>query len=85
MKEHTQLSKFYFPIKTEDPNRHKKYIKQQRLKELATTKNVDVNSNISENKDSMARITQSRWIALFLLWSFNKSKIGQKKYVEIFI
>ena len=42
MKEHTQLSKFYFPIKTEDPNRHKKYIKQQRLKELAATKNVDV-------------------------------------------
>ena len=26
----------------------------------------------------MAKITQSRWIALFLLQSFNKSEIGQK-------
>ena len=31
----------------------------------------------------MARITQSRRIVLFLLWSFNQSEVG-KKDVEIF-
>ena len=33
---------------------------------------VDVNSNIREMKNSMAKITQNRQIALFSLWSFNQ-------------
>ena len=41
-------------------------------------KNVDVNSNISEKKNSMARITQNRRIALFSLWSFSQIKVGKK-------
>ena len=46
---------------------------------------VDVNSNIREMKNSMAKITQNRRIALFSLWSFNQSKAGkEKKDVEIF-
>ena len=39
---------------------------------------VDVNSNIREMKNSMAKITQNRRIALFSLWSFNQSKAGKK-------
>ena len=34
---------------------------------------------ISENKNSMAIITQNRWIALFSLWSFNQSEAGKKR------
>ena len=39
-------------------------------------KNVDVNSNISEKKNSMTGVTQSRRIALFSLWSFNQGESG---------
>ena len=39
-------------------------------------KNVDVNSNISEKKNSMTGVTQSRRIALFSLWSFNQGDSG---------
>ena len=42
-------------------------------------KNVDVNSNISEKKNSMARITRNRRIALFSLWAFNQIKVGKKR------
>ena len=46
-------------------------------------KNVDVNSNISEKKNSMTGVTQSRRIALFSLWSFNQGESGGN--VRIFV
>ena len=46
---------------------------------------VEVNSNITEMKNSRARITQNRRIALFSLWSFNQSEAGKKKDIEIFV
>ena len=50
-------------------------------KEKLTTnkKNVDVNSNIREMKNSMARITQNKQITLFSLWSFNQSEAEKKR------
>ena len=55
----TQLSKF-FAIETKDQNRYKK-LNNQAIKN-EQVKNVDVDSNISEKKSSMARITQNRQI-----------------------
>ena len=56
-------------------------------KEKLTTnkKNVDVNGNIREMKNSVARITQNWRIALFSLWSFCQSEAGKrgKKDVEM--
>ena len=66
------------PSKTRDTNRQKKLNNQTIKKKLATKKNFDVNSNINEKKNSMARITQNRQIALFSLWSFNQSEAGKK-------
>ena len=40
---------------------------------------VDVNSNIREMKNSMAKITQNRQIALFSLWSFSQNEAGKRK------
>ena len=65
----------------------KKKLNNQTVKTQQQTKNVDVNCNISEKKNSMSRITQNRRIALFSLQSFNQSEEGKKKKqdVEIFI
>ena len=65
----------------------KKKLNNQIVKNQQQTKNVDVNCNISEKKNSMSRITQNRRIALFSLQSFNQSEEGKKKKqdVEIFI
>ena len=67
----------------------KKKIKlnNQTIKNQQQTKNVDVNCNISEKKNSMTKITQNRRITLFSLWSFNQSEAGKKKKqdVEIFV
>ena len=41
--------------------------------------------NINEKKNSMARITQNRRIGLFLLWSFNQSEAGKKKWNNIYL
>ena len=40
-------------------------------------KNVDVNSNINEKKNSMARLTENRRIVLFSFWPFNQSEAGK--------
>ena len=65
----------------------KKKLNNQTIKNQQQTKNVDVNCNISEKKNSMSRITQNRRIALFSLQSFNESEAGKKKKqdVEIFV
>ena len=36
-------------------------------------------------KNSMARVTKIRQIALFSLWSLNQIEAGKKKDVEIFV
>ena len=45
---------------------------------------VDVNSNIREMKNSMAKITQNRRMALFSTWSFNQSESGKKKEKKVY-
>ena len=73
----TQLSKFSFAIKIKDQNRYEK-LNNQTIKNQQQIRNVDVDSNNSKKKNSMARMTQNRWIALFLLWSFNQREAGKK-------
>ena len=49
------------------------------------TKNVDDNSNISDMKNSVVRITQNRQIVLFSLWSFNQIRERRKSTNLTFI
>ena len=49
---------------------------------MQQTKNVDVNTNISEKKNSMEKIKQNRRIALFLFWSLNQSEAVKKKKIQ---
>ena len=49
---------------------------------MQQTKNVDVNTNISETKNSMERIKQNRRIALFSFWSLNQSEAVKKKKIQ---
>ena len=55
----TQLSKFSFAIKIKDQNRYEK-LNNQTIKNQQQIRNVDVDSNNSKKKNSMARMTQNR-------------------------
>ena len=57
----------------------KKKKKKEKLTPNNNKKNVDINCNIREMKNSMARITQNRRTAFFSLWSFNQSEAAKKK------
>ena len=53
--------------------------KKEKLTTNNNKKNVDINCNIREMKNSMARITQNRRTAFFSLRSFNQSEVAKKK------
>ena len=74
---------FILLYKTKDTNMYKN-LNYHTRKNQQQTKNVDVDSNIIGNKNSIARITQNRRIALFTLWFFNQNEAGKKIYKYLF-